>query len=220
MSSYDLWAKNGVHMQNCPVLCKEWWIPFGDFLKISWMLRKNKRIFVKTSKISEKALSHNTLQKTQKNQQSYKNYTEHRQMIAMFFLLLAKICATVTSTKSTLPQWLERSTSQPQLKKALEAKMVPKWQALREWWAKNWRSHKDSYMVVVHKLFWVLWSILFLIVMKVFQLIAVKIPHLLHVALRNTWIDHLTGCLTFHTFRVYRVQLKRNGLSVVQMCKW
>lgn len=93
MSSYDLWAKNGVHMQNCPVLCKEWWIPFGDFLKISWMLRKNKIIFVKTSKISEKALSHNTLQKTQKNQQSYKNYTEHRQMIAMvFFVVSENLC--------------------------------------------------------------------------------------------------------------------------------
>lgn len=129
MSSYDLWAKNGVHMQ-----CKEWWIPFGDFLKISWMLRKNKRIFVKTSKISEKKLSHNTLQKSQKNPTKLQEL--HR-----------------TSAKSTLPQWLERSTSQPQLKKALEAKMVPKWPALREWWAKNWRLHKDGYMVVVHKPF-------------------------------------------------------------------
>ena len=41
------------------------------------MLRKNIRIFVKTSKISEKTLSQNTLQKGQKTQQSYKNYTEN-----------------------------------------------------------------------------------------------------------------------------------------------
>ena len=60
-------------------------------------------------------------------------------------------CFFVVGEKN-VPQWLERSTSQPQLK-ALEAKMVPKWQALREWWAYNWRLHKDSYMVVVHKPF-------------------------------------------------------------------
>lgn len=95
-SNVFLWSlskKWGSHA-NCPVLCKEWWIPFGDFLKISRMLRKNIRIFVKTSKISEKKLSDNTLQKGKKKPTKLQEL--HR-----------------TSTKSTLPQWLERSTSQP-----------------------------------------------------------------------------------------------------------